>query len=319
MAKNQTTMKKLILCAVLTALVSSAYAKSVGVYCFFSDTKTNLYEDENTKLVGIYLANQIHIAVVNKTSKILYIDKANSFIYVNGTPISLFTNAVHSTGTTESKGHSVNLGGIARGLGFGGLVTAGLSAVNVGGGTSTQNTTTIYEQRVLAIAPHATEELYSIGDLRHQFDNSIVYAGEKPSFGGISAGQHGMFIDQKTGKRTKFKIGDSRHYDQDTTPLEVKAAITYSPSEQFTESQLISVSHYISDIVIDHKKGARNNKRAANAYLPHCAPYFAKNMDCHKFISGRNVGIPIAAVVTMMVSITGATAAIVALCVTAAA
>lgn len=310
-------MKKLILCAIFVTLALSTAAKSVGVYCFFSDTKTNIYEDDNVQLVGTYAEGKIHIGVINKSSKIIYIDKANSFIYINGTPISLFTNAVHTTGTTNSKGHSVNLGGIARGLGVGGSLATGLSAINVGGGSSVQNTTTIYEQRILAVAPLATEILYSIGDLRHQFDKDIVYAGEKPSFNNFSAGRHGMFVDQKTGKRTIFKIGDIRHYQQQESPLEAKAAITYSTNEQFNDSKLITISHYISDIVIDNKKGAKNNKKAAKANLPYCAPYIAKNMECHRFISGRNVGVPIAAVLTLEIAIVGGVAAIIAVCVAA--
>lgn len=305
-------MKRLLLlCFIFTALTSSTYAKSVGVYCFFSDANTDLYEDENTKLVSSFHGEQIDIAITNKTSKVLYIDKANSFIYLNGTPISLFTNAVHTTGTTDSSGHSVNLGGIARSLGVGGLVAAGLSAVNVGGGSSTQSSTTIYEQRILAIAPHATEVLYSIRSLRDKFDDSIVCIGKQPSFLSMSAGRHGKFIDLQTKKRTKFKIGDSRHYEQNTTPLEVKAAITYSTGEQFTEIQLITVSQHISDIVIDNKKGARNNKKAANVHLPYCAPYMARNMDCLKFISGVNILPPIAAYTTCVIAISGSIALIV--------
>ena len=311
-------MKRLIFSTIfVVAMALSATAKSVGVYCFFANDKSNFYEDENVQLVGTYANGQIHIGIINKTQKIIYIDKANSFIYLNGTPISLFSNSVTTTGVTDSKGHSVNLGGIARGLGIGGPLAAGLGAINVGGGTSVQNATTIYEQRILAIAPLSTEVLYSIGSLRYKFDSSIMYAGEKPSFGDLSAGQHGYFVNKTTGKRERFKKGDSCHYLPETSPLVAKAAITYSTNEQFTESSLITVSHYISDVVIDSKKGARNNKRAANAYLPYCAPYFAKEMDCIKFISGRNVGIPIAAYLTYMVLIAGSTAAIVAVCVAA--
>ena len=40
-------------------------------------------------------------------------------------------------------------------------------------------------------------------------------------------------------------------------------------------------------------------------------------MDCIRFLSGRNVGVPIAAYVTIMVGIAGATTAIVAVCVAA--
>ena len=311
-------MKKLIFFTIfLAAFALSASAKSVGVYCFFVNDKSNIYEDENVQLVGTYTNKRIDICIINKTKKIIYIDKANSFIYLNGTPIPLFSNAVKTTGVTDTNGLSVNLGGIARGLGMNGPLTTGLGAINVGGSTSVQNSTTIYEQRILAIAPLSTEILYSIGDLRNKFTRGLVYIGEKPSFRDISAGEHGYFLNTTTGKREKFKKGDSQHYHQNTSPLVVMSAITYSTNEQFTESSLITISHHISDIVIDSKKGARDNKRATDAYLPFCAPYFAKGMDCIRFLSGRNVGVPIAAYVTIMVGIAGATTAIVAVCVAA--
>lgn len=284
-------MKKLTLLVLLaffsTLLVS---AKRVGVYCFFSDTKTNLYEDETIKVYASYKDNQLDVTLQNKTGQIVFIDKANSFIYMNGIPTSLFTNSIHTTGITESKGSSVNLGSIAGAFGVRGAIGTALSGVNVGGGTSIQNTTTTYEQRIIALAPLASGTLYSIkAELRDSLKKDIINTGKESAGMFLQGGKDGYFIDKVTGKKDKFDIGDICHYQQESTPFEAKCSITYSTNEQFTDSKLITVSHYTSDIVIDNFKGAKGNKKAAKIYLPHCAPYIAKNMDCYKFITGRNV------------------------------
>lgn len=279
-------MKKLIFCLLLVVITISASAKRVGVYCFFSDTKTNLYEDDCVKLTASCQNNTMRIQMFNKTRQVIFVDKANSFVYINGTPVSLFTNAVHTTGTTSTKGNSVNLGSIASAMGIGGALGVGLSGVNVGGSNSMQNTTTIFEQRVVAIAPQALEELYVVEcELRDKLNTGVVNPGKEASAIMLKGGKDGYFINPQNRMQEKFRIGASRHYEQSESPLEIKSAVTYSTNEQFTDSQLAIISHYIGDIVIDNKKGIRKD-----IYLPYCAPYFAKNLECYKFKTGRNVG-----------------------------
>ncbi len=267
--------------------LSSVSAKKVGVYCFFDNSGSQLYEDDVVKLVIANVYGSMMVAIENKTDNIIYIDKANTFVYINGTPISLFQNSVTTTSESGSKGASFNFG-----------------ATTIGGGSTTTNATTFYEQRVLAVAPHSAEKLFST---RICFNPNVLYEGDLGGFTPFRAGRDGRFIDPD-GTQTKFRRGMSRHYDQTRTAFEIKVAATYSPDETFTERKLVKADYHISDVVIDHKKGVYKPHKVE---LPYCAPYFAKGLDCYRFKTGRDVGGCIGAYVTGAVMITGGVALVV--------
>ena len=180
-------MKKFIFMLLGFCLLSlTISANKVGVYCFFADNGSHLYEDNNIKLgVVVTNVNEISVIVVNKTNNVLYIDKANCFIYTNGNTESLFSNAAYSTGTTSGGGAAVNLGGAARALGIGGVAGGLLSGTTVGGGSSSTNTTTIFEQRVLGVAPQSAQTLKTIkiyNNLSSDYLTTGSYGSEKGKF-----------------------------------------------------------------------------------------------------------------------------------------
>ena len=152
-------MKKLILLACIILCAGSASARRVGVYCFFADGANAVYEDENLKvMIGIDGGHPCWI-VANKSDRTLYIDKGNSFSYKNNTPTCLFTNASYTSGKEKNSGVGINLGSVANAVGIGGIAGTLMNGMNVGGGRTTQNSTTIQEQRVLALAPKAVYKL----------------------------------------------------------------------------------------------------------------------------------------------------------------
>lgn len=295
-------MKRVLLLAVMLLSLSPISAKKVGVYCFFENSGSQLYEDDVVKLVTACVNDAIVVAIENKTDNIIYIDKANTFVYINGTPISLFQNSVTTTSQSGTQGAAVNLGGVANALGIGGPLGSLLGATTIGGGSTTTSSTMIYEQRVLAVAPHAAETLYSAPISINQ---SVMYEGEAASFGHIRAGRNGLFIDPD-GTQTKFRRGMSRHYDQNRTPFEIKVAATYSPDETFVIKKLVKVNHYICDVVIDHKACIIHPD-----LTPYCVPYSTKSLECYIFKTGRNVLAPIGAVVSATVMIAGSVALVV--------
>lgn len=263
--------------------LSYASAKRVGVYCFFENTGQQLYEDDKIQIVTMCVDNGMKVAIQNKTSEIIYIDKANSFVYINGTPVSLFKNSAHTTNVSETSGTSFNMGGVARALGLGGTLGALMGATTVGGATTTSDATIIYEQRILAIAPHSAEIMYTCGV---SLSPNIIDEGDEGGFSTVRWGRDGKFIDPHTGRVDKFRIGMSRNYNQTTTPFELKFVTTYSTEENFQNKYLVSNNHYISNIVIDNKKGVRKMKKGKQVYLPYCAPYLAQGQECYKFVTG---------------------------------
>lgn len=246
-------------------------AKRVGVYCFFSDNGTHLYEDTNIKVVIALDGDKGQLAVYNKTDNIIYVDKANSFAYTNGQPETLFKNSSHTTTKTKGKGGSLNFGGVAGALGISGVAGGVLQGTTVGGGTSVQSGTTVYEQRIIAIAPKSAEILYTYS-IMENLRQDYITIGKYGDVGDMVVGYKGKFINPYNGKGEKFQKGMSRHYEENATPLDLKGVVKYSTDENFSSSELAQVSLYISDIVIDSYKGVNN----PNRYLPYCQPYNGK-------------------------------------------
>ena len=259
----------LILGFCLLSLVVSA--KRVGVYCFFADNGAHLYEDENVKLaVGMSDANVLSVIIVNKTENVLFIDKANSFLYLNGATNSYFTNAAYTTGKTTDTGAAVNLGGVANSMGLGGGFLGGLlGGTTIGGGTTTTNTTTVYEQRVIGIAPRSAQALTNLRISSNLASNFL----DKGSYG--LGGKLGAFIDPYTKTSDKFKVGKSRTYTEGASPLSVKASIKYCLKESFDEelTSTATASNFIENIVVDNKKGLKKT----DANLPYCLPFQGKS------------------------------------------
>lgn len=266
-------MKKIFLLMGICLLCLTASAKRVGVYCFFADNGSQFYEDENVKAVIAMEGKIGQLALYNKTDKIIYVDRANTFAYTNGQPETLFKNSATTTSHTKGQGASLNLGGVAGSLGIGGIVGGILGGATFGGGSSDQNGTTVFEQRVIAIAPKSIFVLYSWNALKDDFDKSKVEVG--------GLGQQGRFVNSNTGSKEKFRKGLSRHYEDGMSPLELRGVIKYSTEENFNSSHLVNVSNYITDIVIDNFRGVKN----VNCNLPYCHQFSERSV--YSFKAGR--------------------------------
>lgn len=256
------------------------YAKSVGVYCLFDTESKNLYEDDSVKVMILMDAGKAKFVVYNKTSQVLFLDKANSFAYTNGQPQTLFTNAAYTTGKNTGSGASVNLGSVAGAIGIGGAVGSLLGGVNVGGGNSVTNTTTVYEQRVIAVAPQSLTVLYEWTPTDN-LNKQIL----EPSFFNLLS-PLGKFHNQMSGEKEKFRQGMTKHYTSSfQSPLALKGIVSYSSSERFENAKLANVECYVSDVFIDTYKSLKKKEKSKIDIQQQLAnrSYFA-------FRSGGNIG-----------------------------
>ncbi len=264
-------MKKILLLLTLGMLLcTTGMAKRVGVYCFLAENGEQIYEDENMQLlVGKLDANNVGVVVVNKTDKVLYIDKANSFLYLNGETNSYFKNSAYSTGQSNSTGASMNMGGLAKSMGIGGVAGGALSGLTIGGGSTATNTTTVFEQRVIGVAPRTSQVLTTL-----KFTESMNQVYLKPGNPTHWGGSKGKFIDPNTGQKKKFEIGDSFSYSFQQTPFAIRATVKYSLSESFPEEActMATAGNYIEHIVIDNKDGVKKS----GVSLPYCSQYANK-------------------------------------------
>lgn len=244
-------MKNLLLLLLFVTCGLSAEARRVGVFYFFADDGKQIYEDENVVVTIGVEDNSPHLTVRNKTDRVIYIDKGSSFVYKNNMATCLFSNSAYSSGTGRMGGASVNLGGVANAIGIGGAAGSILGGVNVGGGRSSQNSTTVYEQRVMAIAPNAAYELHKWNTLYFDFD----LPNPRP---------------RKRGRTWSFGLRN--------TPYIIKASLRYSFDENFSSANDVAVSDYISDVVYDKTTYAKHNYLYVGTY---CNPFTGRNGVCH--------------------------------------
>jgi len=118
---------------------------------------------------------------------------------------------------------------------------------------------TIYDQRVLAIAPHGRSQVYEWDGLPEKLRKDMIEIGG----GFFSVNSKGRFLD--TGK--KFHKGDHRDYTADNTPLMLAADVEYSFNE--------AVKDYVSSIRVVRSKDVKRG------YMFNTTPYFV-------FTSGKS-------------------------------
>ena len=53
------------------------------------------------------------------------------------------------------------------------------------------------------------------------------------------------------------KIGRTWHFENTNTPYSVRGVLRYSQTEDFAETQDITVSNYVNDIVLDKRQSLR--------------------------------------------------------------
>lgn len=223
----------------LLLLAGEVSARRVGVYCFLADGTEAVYEDDILKVAIGTDNGRLCWLVLNKSEKPVYIDKANSFAYENNTPTCLFTNAVYTTGQEKVRGMGLNLGSVANAVGIGGIAGTLMNGMTVGGSNTTQNSTTIQEQRTLMLAPKAVYRLYD-WEMNPEIQGNILKSiNIKPR-----------------------KIGRVWHFEELNTPYTLRGHLRYSLTEDFARTQDITVSNHVSAIVLDKAKSIRKPHKA---------------------------------------------------------
>lgn len=230
-------MKKFLWTLLLCLTAWSASAKVVRVFCFYAGGTNSFYEDES---VRISIDGQ-YLNILNKTDKVLFVDKGSSFQTMNGRTSSLYTNASYTNGSSQGRGASVNVGSVANALGVGGGLGRALNGVSVGGGTTTLNSTTVYEQRFIALAPHTKYTL-------HIWVSTFSL--------GIGEGCTAIYNRLGNGKTIRpRKVGRYWNFSPNDSPIRQGAYITYAFKEDFSDAQGAGVEDYIYYIKMGRKNG----------------------------------------------------------------
>lgn len=257
-------MKKiyLILALMLCCATLPAAAGRVGVYCYMAGSGGASWTDDCVRARLVVVPDGAALLEVeNLTDDILVVDRARSFAAVNGLSAQMFLP--QSSTESHTYGRAVVEGDDHR------------PDVKWVKGESHTESHTVYDQRKLRIAPHATAVVYAWEHLPGLLRPDIVQPGHQ---GGLFCyGCKGRFMD--TGK--KFRRGDYRSYDAASTPLTLSADVEYSFSETGEGARRASLTDYVQQIVVDGTEGVSREGVLTGPVVP---------AGCFAFRSGKSAG-----------------------------
>lgn len=276
--------KKTFLLLLLLAQLSlgqSAMGARVGVYCFFSAGDSRVCNDDNilTRFVVASDGTAL-LEVTNLTDNVVYIDRGNSFSYVNNFSAPLF----EPTSSTESHtyGHGIIHGDSQ-------------DYVKRIEGESHTSSRTVFDLRIQPVAPHGTAIVYEWHDLPLLLRPDIIWIGHKPTLFATKCKGH------FAGSAHAFRKGESRNYTLNDTPLSLTVNLLYAMDENGTQPHRVCVSDYVDRIVVG---GCRGVSKEGLLALP------SSLANCFAFRSGKSMG----AVIGECVPVAAAAAAIVSTC-----
>lgn len=256
------TKKFFLLISALLTITLTASARRVGVFCQMAATGTQISEDGNIRAsIVIDSEGEAVLEIENLTDKVMFIHRKRSFSLVNGISEPMYLRQYN----TES--HTTQQSVITENNTFN---TKTIDS------ESHTNSHTIYDQRVLPIAPHGRCVVYEWTELPRLLRQDVVDIGQTAAFYSLC---NGRFMD--TGK--KFRKGDHRYYTAENTPLMLAADVEYSFNEKGENSHRMVIQDYVSSIRVGRSKDVKRG------YMLNTTPYFA-------FTSGKKTNVVLAGV-----------------------
>lgn len=208
------------------------------------------------------------IVIKNKTSRIIYIDKAACFgTSSTGKTKTYFdpTEYTVTMGGGSSTGASVNLGSVADALGVGGVVGTLAGGINVGGnkGNASATTTTQQDSRILTIPPQASVTLSEDKAIRHPSQKKEYRITGSYEF--INSINKDKYTRSFLSKKVPYK-----KFSEENSPETIKYMITYSFDKNLSKCYMANFGVYISDLFIlkkrDHMYEIRSKSPTKSIY-----------------------------------------------------
>lgn len=192
----------------------------------------------------------IRFHIYNNSNQTLYIDLANTF-YVNmGNSQTYYIPSSTTTSKTSSGGAGVNLGAVTGALGIGGAAGTLANGINVGGGSSSTTTNTIYSQRIIALAPKSVTTLAP----KYFFGETTSW---QPPTDGISyyLWHNYTYLRYVTinfsskSEKGAMMFGDHYTYNEDKSPIQFSFYLSYSKEETGANTITLPSTFYLKDLI----------------------------------------------------------------------
>jgi len=198
----------------------------------------------------------IKVKLTNLSSKTIYIDLANTFFKRGSLASPYFIPSSTTNIQSETSGIGLNLGGITNALGIGGSVGNLASGINLGKSSTLGTATTIYSQRIISIPPQTSIELSPQLLFPPNLPTGAYKVATKHY--GYSFGDWQLVGLDKT--ILSVNIGQTKNYDEDSSPISFGLFLSYSFNEQMSEIKSVNNTAYMSRLI-----GLENYKPAAHA------------------------------------------------------
>ncbi len=267
----------ILLFVVVLGAHPAASARRVGVYCYMSGTGSEVFHDGNVE-VRLVLSPMGHaiVEVENLTDKVIFVDRGRSFAWVNGLSATMFLPSSHTE--THTQGY--------------GTVEHDFHHVTWISGESHSDSQTVYDRRILPVAPHGTTVVYEWSRLPQLMRKDMIRVGRDGSL--FSSKCRGAFLTPSAapdaraerGNSKKFKMGDSRTYAAESSPLTLAADVQYSLNEDGSQPVRAYVTDYVSSIVVGGSEGVGKDS-ALRTFFPHAID----GKQCFGFRSGKSSGL----------------------------
>lgn len=180
------------------------------------------------------------IIIKNKTSRVVYIDKAACFCTSSTGKTKKYYDHTEYTvteGGNSGSGASVNLGSVADALGVGGAVGTLAGGVNVGGdkGKFSATTTTYKNDRVLTIPPQSSVVLSEDAYRKHPTNRKEYIIT-------------GSYEYHKLPKLS-LNVDEIKQFTEDNTPSNiVNYMITYSLDKELKNCFMVNFGVYVKEV-----------------------------------------------------------------------
>ena len=228
-------VRLILLFVVVLGVQPSASARRVGVYCYMSGTGSEVFHDGNVE-VRLVLSPAGHgiVEIENLTDKVIFVDRGRSFAWVNGQSATMFLPSSHTE--THTQGY--------------GTVEHDFHHVTWISGESHSDSHTVYDRRIMPVAPHGTTVVYEWSRLPQLMRKDMIRVGSDGSL--FSSKCRGAFLSPSTatgvatdtGSSKKFKKGDRRTYAAEASPLTLAADVQYSLNEDGSQPVRAYVTDY---------------------------------------------------------------------------
>lgn len=210
---------------------------------------------------GFWKYYKYAIIIKNKTSRIMYIDKASCFgTSSKGNNKTFFDpqEYIVTEGGDSGNSATVNLGSVANALGVGGAVGTLANGVTVGGdkGTFSAMTTTYKDNRILTIPPQGTTVLSEDGAKEHPTKRKKY----------IVTGSYEIIFCE--GRTLVSKTSPIKEFTEENSPETRNYMITYSFDNNLHKCTMVNFGVYVKNFVLLNKKNAIETISSINNNSP---------------------------------------------------